>query len=330
MPEPSSGRRVLVTGGAGFIGSHLVRHLVGGGSSVTVIDDLSTGRRENLDDIDPRLLDLIVGTVGQELPRLKAVTPIDAVFHLAASVGVRLVVDEPIRCIETNVHETSTVLRHAAESGTPVLLASTSEVYGKSEDVPFAEDDDVVYGASTEPRWSYAYSKGIDEHLGLAWHQSGGLPVVVARLFNTVGPGQRGRWGMVLPRFIGRAIRGEPLLVHGDGLQSRCFCDVRDVAPLLARLLAEPRAEGMVVNVGWNEAISIADLARLVIQVLGSSSEIRFIAVEEDYGRSIEDMRRRIPDVTRLRDLTGFAPAISLDQTILDTAAAMTSGEHVG
>lgn len=323
MTTPRTARRVLVTGGAGFIGGHLVRHLVSMGFEVVVIDDLSTGQRSNLEGIGQGSVDLLEGTVGELLTQTMSSHDFAAIYHLAAAVGVKLVVDEPIHCIENNVHETSVLLSEAARADIPVLLASTSEIYGKSEAVPFSEGDDVVYGSSLEPRWSYAYSKAIDEHLALAWHRSAGLHVVIARFFNTVGPRQRGRWGMVLPRFVRCALSGEPLMVHGDGLQSRCFCDVRDVVPVLPQLLNSSDARGCVVNVGRDESITIKALAELVVATLESSSEIRFVSTEEDYGRSIEDLRRRQPDITRLKALTGFTPTHTLEQTIHDTAVVM-------
>ncbi|MDP7070077.1 MAG: GDP-mannose 4,6-dehydratase [Phycisphaerales bacterium] len=318
-------RPALVTGGAGFIGSHLVGVLLERGERVVVVDDLSTGRIENLDGLPPGRLEFREGTVAEHLGNGSDLKP-GRIYHLAAAVGVKLVVDSPIRCIENNVHETSIVLRTAHTHRCPILLASTSEVYGKSDQIPFSEGDDVSYGPTSEPRWSYAYSKAIDEHLGLAWHRDEGLHVVVARFFNTVGPRQRGRWGMVLPRFIGAALRDEPLHVHGDGLQERCFVDVRDVAPVLPDLLSAPEAAGQVVNVGHDETISIQALAERVVAVLGSRSTIRQVSIAEDYGREIEDLRRRVPDLTRLRALTDFRPKFGLDQTIADTAAALQAG----
>jgi len=312
----------MVTGGAGFIGSHLVASLVARGDHVVVIDDLSTGLRTNLDGLPAEAIQFIEGRVhdyvdDDSIPRCREI------YHLAASVGVKLVVDRPVQCIENNVHETSKVLRAASRHACPVFIASTSEVYGKSEAVPFHEDDDVVYGATTEPRWSYACSKAVDEHLALGWHAAEGLAVVIGRFFNTVGPGQRGRWGMVLPRFVHAAMQGAPLNVHGDGTQERCFIDVRDVAPLLPELLATQGAIGKVVNIGRDESISIGDLARRVVDVLGSDSEIMHVDVADDYGRPIEDLRKRVPDLARLRAICEFAPVFDLDRTIADTAARM-------
>ncbi|MCH2132449.1 MAG: GDP-mannose 4,6-dehydratase [Phycisphaerales bacterium] len=322
MPRSDGSRSILVTGGAGFIGSHLVEQLVSGGDHVTVVDDLSTGRRANLSGVGADDLTFIEGDVSAVLPQLDA-SGFDEIHHLAAAVGVRLVVDQPVRTIETNVQETLAVLRFASGARVPTVLASTSEVYGKSERIPFAETDDLVLGPTTEPRWAYACSKAIDEFLGLAWHRDQDLPVVVVRFFNTVGPRQVGTWGMVLPRFVAAAVAGEPLLVYGTGEQTRCFCDVRDVVEVLPRLLSEPRAVGTVLNVGRDESISIADLAHLVVATLESSSSIEFITHEEAYGRPIEDMVHRRPDITRLRGLFDFQPRFSLEQTIIDLAAVI-------
>jgi UDP-glucose 4-epimerase len=319
MAEP---RQVLVTGGAGFIGSHLVPVLISRGDHVVVIDDLSTGRLSNLDGIPDAQLQFIEATVHDQVGG-GSLPVFDEIYHLAAAVGVKLIVESPVQCIENNVHETSLLLRAAAEWACPILIASTSEVYGKSERLPFCEDDDVTYGPTTESRWSYACSKAIDEHLALGWYASSGLPVVIARFFNTVGPQQRGRWGMVLPRFVAAALRGEPLHVHGDGTQERCFVDVRDVAPVLPRLLGNTSAHGRVVNVGHDESVSISDLATRVIEVLNSSSDIKLVTMADDYGRDIEDLQARVPDLRRLRSLCEFHATFDLDQTILDTAAAM-------
>ena len=323
MAEP---RQVLVTGGAGFIGSHLVPALIGRGDQVVVIDDLSTGRRSNLDGLPDEQLQFIEATVHDQVGG-GSLPVFDEIYHLAAAVGVKLIVDSPVQCIENNVHETSLLLRAAAEWACPILIASTSEVYGKSERLPFCEDDDVVYGPTTEPRWSYACSKAIDEHLALGWYASSGLPVVIARFFNTVGPRQRGRWGMVLPRFVAAALSGESLHVHGDGTQERCFVDVRDVAPALPRLLGNTSAHGRVVNIGHDESVSINDLAARVIAVLESSSDIKFVTVADDYGRDIEDLQARVPDLRRLRSLCNFQATVDLDQTILDTAAVMRADQ---
>ncbi|MHC5022311.1 MAG: NAD-dependent epimerase/dehydratase family protein [Planctomycetota bacterium] len=316
----ASSRSCLVTGGAGFIGSHLVAHLAARGDRVTVVDDCSTGRRENLDGVDPARLTVLEATVSEALPRFEP-GAFDEIYHLAAAVGVRLVIEQPVHTIETNVHETSALLNYAVTGGTPTLIASTSEVYGKSEKTPFAEDDDVVYGPTTLSRWSYACSKAIDEYLALACHRRHGLPVVIMRFFNTVGPGQLGRYGMVLPRFIQAALAGEPLQVYGDGRQTRCFCDVRDVVKTLPRMLVEPTCAGRVFNIGRDEPISIEALARRVIEVLGSPSTIVHVPYEQAFGEGFDDLRERRPDLTRIRAAVGFEPSIPLEQTIRDIAA---------
>lgn len=331
-------RRSLVTGGAGFIGSHLVEALLARGDSVTVVDDLSTGRRENLPGGGPGGrgapgLTFVHARLGEALADGR-VRPrgFDEVYHLAAAVGVRLIVDEPIASIDNNIRETSELLRAAAGTdegparggdGPRVLIASSSEVYGKGERTPFREDDDVLYGPTSKSRWSYACSKAIDEYLALAYCQRDGLPVVVVRLFNTVGPRQVGRYGMVLPRFVAAALEGADLPVHGDGRQTRCFCDVRDVAPALARLLGCPAAAGRVFNLGSDRPISVADLAATVVRVLGSSSRARLVPYDTAYASGFEDLRRREPDLTRVREAIGWKPTIELERTITDLASWM-------
>ena len=316
---------ILVTGGAGFIGSHLVDHLLERGDRVTVVDDFSTGRRSNLDRARATAMDrlsILEGTVGEVLPTLDP-GDFDSMHHLAAAVGVRLVVDSPIRTIETNVQETSAALGFARSGGIPILVASTSEVYGKGVRQPLSEDDDVVYGPTTVPRWSYACSKAIDEYLALAHHRGGLAPAVVIRFFNTVGPRQRGEYGMVLPRFVTAAIRGETIEVHGDGDQSRCFCDVRDVVPALPRLLEDPALRGRVYNLGRDELIGIGRLAELVRARLQSNSEIRHLPYGEAFDEDFEDLRTRRPDLTRIREAIGFSPSIELPNTIDDLASAI-------
>ena len=319
---PRDARRVLVTGGAGFIGSHLTDLLLAGGDRVTVIDDLSTGRRENLPASHPRL-DFRQVDLGRGLADLPAGTRFDRVYHLAAAVGVKLVMDQPIRSMETNIEQTARLLRFVAAAPCPTLIASSSEVYGKSPKSPFHEDDDAVYGPTVVGRWSYACSKAVDEYLGLAYHRQHGVPVVIARFFNTVGPRQVGDYGMVLPRFVAAALAGRDLLVHGDGRQSRCFCDVRDVVRVLPRMLDAAACHGQVMNVGADTPVSIADLAATVIRVLGSSSGTRMIPYSDAYPAGFEDLSRRQPDLSRLRSAVGFAPAIPLERTILDLAAAL-------
>ncbi|MFN0131839.1 MAG: NAD-dependent epimerase/dehydratase family protein [Phycisphaerales bacterium] len=333
MPTPNqtdhSSRRVLVTGGAGFIGSHLSDLLLARGDQVTVVDNLWTGRRSNLPTAHPRLL-FIEADLRDALAAFAPNDTFDQVYHLAAAVGVGLVMAQPIRAIETNVEQTAALLRFVAARprrdggiGLPTLIASSSEVYGKSAKSPFSEDDDAVYGPTTVGRWSYACSKAIDEYLALAYAQRDNLPVVVVRFFNTVGPRQVGEYGMVLPRFVRAARAGETLTVFGDGTASRCFCDVRDVVAALPRLLERPDCLGRVFNLGSDRPITIAALAELVVRTLGSRSEVRRAPYAEAYPTGFEDLRQRQPDLARVRAAIGFAPTISLDQTIRDVASAM-------
>ena len=313
--------RFLITGGAGFIGSHLSELLLAAGHSVVALDDLSTGRDSNLAAIRGRAefqarFELVRGSVGDAATVNLLMSQCDAVFHLAATVGVQLVADEPVRTIHTTIHGTEVVLEAAHRFGRPVLLTSSSEVYGKGTRVPFGEDDDVVMGATRFSRWCYAYSKGIDEFLGLAYHRQFGLPVTIVRLFNTVGPRQVGQYGMVLPRFVSAALKGEPLKVYGDGLQTRCFCHVTDVADALVKLSAAPTHAGEVFNLGSDEEISMNDLARRVISLAGSRSGIEHVPYEVAYGRSFDDLPRRVPKLDRIRAAIGFSPKLSLDQII--------------
>ncbi|MDX2114159.1 MAG: GDP-mannose 4,6-dehydratase [Planctomycetota bacterium] len=326
--EPRPPARCLVTGGAGFIGSHLVERLLAQGCDVTVVDDLSTGRRENL-AASPRAR-LIVSELSRALPALTDEPAFDEIYHLAAAVGVRRIIERPIESIETNVHETAALLRFASAGrarrggdGPAVLVASSSEVYGKSARSPFCEDDDCVIGPTVALRWSYACSKAIDEHLALAHHQQTGLRVTVARFFNTVGPRQVGDYGMVLPSFVSRVLAGRPPEVYGDGGQSRCFCDVRDVAPALPRMVRTPRCWGRVFNVGSDEPISILELARLVCRTLGKPMEPAIISYDRAYAPGFEDLRQRRPDLGRIREAIGFEPRIRLEETIRDIARGM-------
>jgi len=316
---------VVVTGGAGFIGSHLVERLLGEDHSVVVIDDLSTGNLENLGAVTnhPHLR-VITAKVSacEELPTL--VAGADSVYHLAAAVGVEMVVRSPIHVLETNLRETEVLFQAAAPRRVPVVLASTSEVYGKSQKPAFSEDDDLLIGPPHQARWSYACSKLMDEFLALAYAKEHGVPVAIARLFNTVGPRQTGRYGMVLPRFIQAARKNEPLRVYGDGLQTRCFSYVADTVEALIRLRKCAAAAGQVFNIGGTEEISILDLAKLVIETVGSSSTIQFVPYAEAYGEEFDDMRRRKPVVEKLRQATGFAPQTSLQEIIKRTAAGVT------
>ena len=263
---------------------------------------------------------MIEGTVSSVLPTLSPLD-FDCVYHLAAAVGVRMVVERPIHTIETNVHEASAVLRFCAERALPVLIASTSEVYGKGVRVPMREDDDVVYGSTAYSRWCYACSKAIDEYLALAYHREFGLPAVIARFFNTVGPRQIGEYGMVLPRFVAAALEGRDLEVHGDGMQSRCFCDVRDVVRVLPKLVETTSCHGRVFNIGREEPITIRALAELVVKTLGSPSAIRAVPYEKAFSAGFDDLLVRQPDLTRIRAAVGFEPRISFVDTIRDLAA---------
>ena len=315
---------VLVTGGAGFIGSHLVERLLAEGKSVVVLDDLSTGSRDNLRAVESNSkLRIVAGKISTCSELAELVASAEAIYHLAAAVGVELVVKSPIHVLETNLHETEVLLKAAASHGVPTLVASTSEVYGKSEKPAFSEADDLLIGPPQHSRWGYACSKLMDEFLALAYAQEKNLPVVIVRLFNTVGPRQTGRYGMVLPRFIAAAKRGEPVRVFGDGGQSRCFCYVLDTVEALVRLQRAAAANGQVFNIGNTEEITIAELARCVIEQLGSKSVIEFIPYEQAYAPGFDDMRRRKPVVEKLERVTGFRPRTSLEEIIRRTAESI-------
>jgi UDP-glucose 4-epimerase len=317
-------RRFLVTGGAGFIGSHLTELLLKAGHAVTVLDDLSTGRLENLSAVRWNAdLQIIRDSVENEATVNVAMANCDAVFHLAAAVGVQLIVDQPVRTIRSIIHGTEVVLEAAQKFGRPVLITSSSEVYGKGARVPFSEDDDVVVGPTKSSRWCYAYAKGIDEFLGLAYRKQFDLPVVIVRLFNTVGPRQVGMYGMVLPRFVTAALGNQPLEVYGDGAQTRCFCHVSDVVEAIARLMNEPRAIGQVFNLGSDEEVSIVELARRVIAVCESKSKIEFLSYEKAYGQKFDDLPRRVPNLERIKSVIEFRPRLSLDQIIQSVRASI-------
>ncbi len=316
---------ILVTGGAGFIGSHLVERLLVDGNRVVVIDDVSTGSLENLERVQgDSKLTVIESKVSQCSELGSLVADARFVFHLAAAVGVELILRKPVESLRTNLDETEAVLQAAAARKTPILLASTSEVYGKSDKEEFSESDDLLIGPPTLVRWSYACSKLMDEFLALSFMKENGVPVIVARLFNTVGPRQSGEFGMVLPRFIEAGRRREQIRVFGDGRQTRCFCHVRDTVEALVRLMNCERARGEVVNIGNSNEIAIRELARKVNEACGSDSPIELVPYSEAYGPGFEDMLRRRPDISRLRELTGFAPSISLDEIIKEMALADT------
>lgn len=314
--------KYLLTGGAGFVGSHLSELLLSQGHSVTIIDDLSTGSIENIAHLKgQKAFSYFVDTVANRSLLGELVDSNDAVFHLAAAVGVKLIVESPVRTIETNVKLTEMVLEAANKKKRPVFIASTSEVYGKSTAIPFKEDGDLVMGATTKGRWSYACSKALDEFLGIAYWKEKKLPVVIARLFNTVGPRQTGRYGMVLPTFVKQALSGRPITVYGDGTQRRCFTHVKDSVRAQAALLQKEASYGGVFNIGSQQEISIGDLAQKVKDYTKSSSPIKLIPYDEAYDDGFEDMPRRVPDLARTKAMVGYEPTHSLDDIIRDVIA---------
>lgn len=309
--------KTLITGGAGFIGSHLSEELLRTGHSVVVIDNLSTGTLDNLKAIkDHPKFEFVYDNVRNSETMHVLIEKCDIVFHLAAAVGVQLIVDEPVLTIETNIHGSEIVLEIANKFRKKVLIASTSEVYGKSENVPFREDDDTVLGSTRFSRWAYACSKAVDEFLGQAYYEQFNLPVVIARFFNTVGPRQTGQYGMVIPRFVERALNNEPILIYGTGQQSRCFAYVGDVINGVIALMNQPGAVGRVYNIGSTEEITIEALADKVIEMTGSKSEKKFISYEEAYGKPFDDMMRRIPCLDRIKETVGYVPKTTLEETL--------------
>jgi UDP-glucose 4-epimerase len=314
-----SGRTALVTGGAGFIGSHLAESLLDQGWEVYALDDLSTGSEANVFQLAQNpYFHLAVESVLSPSVVSELVHRSDVVFHLAAAVGVRLIVERPGHTLLTNVRGTENVLEYASRFGKPVLVASSSEVYGDhvAEDLPLREDARRIYGPTTAKRWAYADSKAMDEFLALARHEEDGLHCVIARLFNTVGPRQSGEYGNVIPRFVQAALQGEPLEVHGDGTQTRCFCHVTDTVRALVGLVDEPAANGEVFNVGSTELVAIGDLARRIIDLTGSSSEVVHVPYEQVYGHGVEEMFQRMPSIEKVREAIGWAPTISLDEIL--------------
>ncbi len=308
---------VLITGGAGFIGSHLAASLLESGERVTVIDDLSTGALANIQSLmDHPHFRFVQDTVRNDVTMTNLADRCDAIYHLAAAVGVKLIAEAPVHTIETNIHGSEVVLAMANRFRRPILVASTSEVYGKSDRVPFREDDDVTFGSTRFSRWCYGCSKMVDEFLALAYHNQFGLPAVVCRFFNVIGPRQTGQYGMVVPRFVRRALRGQPLEIVGDGKQVRCFCNVGELVEILPKLLAAEKAVGRIVNLGSDEPVTMLQLARRVLELTGSDSELRYVSYEEFYGREMEDTAVRIPDLTRLEGLIGLKPTCPLDQTL--------------
>jgi UDP-glucose 4-epimerase len=310
--------RALITGGAGFIGSHLSEALLDAGHHVIILDNLSTGSIDNIAHLKGRAgFTYHIESVNNEPLLAELIDQADVVFHFAAAVGVRLIVEQPVHTIETNVHGTEVVLKHANKKKKLVFLASTSEVYGKSDDVPFREDSDLVLGATAKHRWAYACSKAIDEFLGLAYWKERKLPIVIVRFFNTVGPRQTGQYGMVIPNFVRQALAGEAITVFGDGTQSRSFTHVTDVVGALIALMNEPKAIGQVINIGHTEEISMRALAERVRSLTGSTSSIRLVPYDEAYESGFEDMPRRLPDLSKIQSMIGYRPRFSLDDILV-------------
>ena len=311
--------RALITGGAGFIGSHLSGALLDTGHQVLVLDNLSTGSIDNIAHLKGRPgFEYVIDTVENEPLLAELIDRADVVFHFAAAVGVKLIVEQPVHTIETNVHGTEVVLKHANKKKKLVVVASTSEVYGKSVDVPFSETSDLVMGPTTKHRWAYACSKAIDEFLALAYWKERKLPVIIVRFFNTVGPRQTGQYGMVIPNFVRQALAGEPITVFGDGTQCRSFTHVSDVVRALVALVQEPKAIGEVINIGNVEEVSIYGLAEKIKAMTGSASAIRLIPYEQAYESGFEDMPRRLPDLTKIRGMIGYEPRHTLDSILTD------------
>ncbi len=322
--------RFFITGGAGFIGSHLATRLLDSGHQVEILDNLSTGSVDNIASLKDREgFGYQVGSIDNEPLLAEMIDRADVVYHLAAAVGVFLIVEDPVQCIETNITGTSVVLRHAIKKKKKVFVASTSELYGKSDRVPYAEDDDLILGPTTHARWSYSASKAIDEFLSLAYYRQKDLPIVICRFFNTVGPRQVGRYGMVMPRFVHQALEGGPITVYGDGQQSRCFCDVGDVTRALEELATCEEAVGQVFNIGSDQEITIQGLAEKIRDRVDPSVEIKKVSYEDAYAPGFEDIRRRVPDLSKIRRVIGYEPQYNLDQ-IIDRVIAHFREEGVG
>ncbi len=312
-------RKVLITGGAGFVGSHLAEHLMENGRQITILDDLSTGCYDNVAHLEGRDgVSLLIDTMFNEPLIEDLIRSHDVIFHLASAVGVKLIIDEPVKTIRTIVGGTEIVLRYCSRFRKRVLITSTSEVYGKGTAIPFREDDDVVTGATSKHRWAYACSKALDEFLALAHWRETRLPVAVVRMFNTVGPRQTGKYGMVVPRFVQAAMHNQPLTIYGDGRQSRCFGHVADVAEALVAIMETSECYGQVINVGNDQEISITDLAKRVISIVGGHSKLAYVPYDQVYGDGFEDMLRRVPCIDRLQKLTGYKMQRDLDTVIQD------------
>ncbi len=324
--------RCLVTGGAGFIGGYVVEHLLNQGHEVTVIDNLSTGRSSNLDLVrEHPNLKIQVGSITDPVLLAEVMRGQDQVYHLAAAVGVKLVAEDPVRTIETNIYPTELLLRLAVQGGQKFFLASTSEVYGKNDKDCWIEEDDLHFGPTSKPRWAYGCSKAIDEFLALAYHQKFGLPVVIGRFFNVVGPRQVGNYGMVIPRFVEAALRGEPLTVYDDGQQVRCFAHVSEVVRCVVGLMEQDELPHRLFNIGSDEPVTIEQLARQVIAQVNPELSINYVAYKEAYGHDFEDVRRRVPNVTRLQQTLGYKPQMSLTEILNNTIewkkAALQTGK---
>jgi len=311
--------KCLITGGAGFIGSHLTEQLLAAGHDVVVVDDFSTGQQNNLDRIaDHPNLTLVTGSITDQMLLTDLVRGVDVIYHLAAVVGVKIVAEDPVRTIETNIYPTEWLLRLAAQTGCRFFLASTSEVYGKNPKERWTEEDDLHFGPTSRPRWAYGCSKAIDEFLALAYHKKHGLPVVIGRFFNVVGPRQIGNYGMVIPRFVDQALNGGPVVVYDDGQQVRCFAHVEEIVDCVIRLTESDSAVGQIYNVGSDQAVSIQQLAEAIIAKVDPSIPIKYIEYSEAYGNNFEDVRRRVPDISRLSDAIGKKPSRTLDEILED------------
>jgi len=315
--------KCLVTGGAGFIGSYVVEHLLSEGHDVTILDNLSTGRDGNLDGVrDHKNLTIRVGSITDPILLSEVMAGQDEVYHMAAAVGVKLVADDPVRTIETNIFPTEHLLRLAVQGGQKVFLASTSEVYGKTAKKCWGEEDDLQFGPTSKPRWAYGCSKAIDEFLALACHQKFGLPIVIGRFFNVVGPRQVGNYGMVIPRFVEAALRGQAPTIYDDGEQVRCFAHVSEVTKCVVGLMRQENLSHRLFNIGSDQPISIRQLAERVCSLIDPTLEIQYVPYKDYYGHDFEDVRRRVPDTSRLYETLGFKPSMELDEILNDTIAA--------